>query len=157
MYDKHKYISIAIFLIVTIGGVSLNIKSQALASNVLTVIAIVLGFYISAISTLYGKPYIKKMGKEQDDIIKNKTKLGVLTSYFKTSINLSLATMIASLTGLLSCENLPAALYQSVDRIVTPLILALLCVSLYLTQLLIKQFINILINDSKMDNDRTQL
>ncbi len=143
MYKKHKVICLLTFVIVSFISYKYKLDPQNMASDILTITAIILGFYITALSTLFGNKVIKNMAKKQDKQLRSKTELGVLLSYYKISIVISFATIITSIISILLCNKYTCILMM-INNIIASLMLGLVFVSLYLMFILLKLFFNLI-------------
>lgn len=85
MYPVHKRILACCFIATGLISFWLNIPFEKIASDSITIVSIAIAIYMTAITLLIGSKIVESMGKA-DDIIKTKTKLGVLTVYLKSAV-----------------------------------------------------------------------
>ncbi|WP_124098349.1 hypothetical protein [Ruminococcus sp. Marseille-P6503] len=143
MYKKHKIISVIGFITVFTISCILHIVPIKMASDILTVTSIILGFYVTALSTLFENSVIKDMAKRQDTRIKSKTELGVLLSYYKSSIMISFAVIFTSILCIL-LDGVSNYTICHLQNIMLSIMLGLVFISLYLMMVLINLYINMI-------------
>lgn len=93
MYKQHKrkIWIICIISFVILFGVNSHIDD--IDNITITAISIILGFNISALSTLSGKTCIQELSQKRDEENKTKTQLGVLKTYFSKSFTVGVTTI----------------------------------------------------------------
>lgn len=96
MYKQHKLYILIIFIIVFIISFVFKLNYKKIASDVISVVAIFIAVYAISISSLIGSKLSKKM-KDRDYKYPNKTKIGILSMYYKN------ANLVAVITIVLSC------------------------------------------------------
>lgn len=142
MYNIHKVISFFIFVISFTLSYVFKLVTNNISSDILTITSIILGFYIAALASLFDNGVIKEMAHKQDKRKKSKTELGVLVTYYKSSISISFLVIILSLICLVLKkpeDGFLLIIYKSVHS----LMFSLLFVSLYFMYILLSLFINI--------------
>lgn len=149
MYKKHKTIAFILFITVSIIACFSKITYDNVAEIVLTVISIILGFYIAALSSLFGNRILSEMGKVQDSKIKHKTQLGVLLSYYRFSIIISVITILLSLVLMMIIKSSREMICEEFISILGSLIIGLTFTSIYLMFKLLMLFIEILRDSNK--------
>ena len=113
MYNRHWFIATLLFL--ACFSLSLykefNLQSDLIA-NLITFFSIVFGFYLTALSMLYGSNFTKRLGNEQDPLKSTQTKFHTLIAYFQissfTSISSIVILLISNLLGLYKEPTKPA-------------------------------------------------
>lgn len=97
MYKRHKLIILFVFIFVFLACMLLSVNvSDTLLSSMLTVLSITFGLTITAITSLNGSAFIRRISKSisiQDGIKSNG--LQTLNRYFKLSCHLNLYVIIA--------------------------------------------------------------
>jgi len=97
MYKRHKLIILFVFIFVFLACMLLSVNvSDTLLSSMLTVLSITFGLTITAITSLNGSAFIRRIAKNisiQDGIKSNG--LQTLNRYFKLSCHLNLYVIIA--------------------------------------------------------------
>lgn len=152
MNKVHKRTAILLFLFPYIFFIVLDMDISGLYSNVLTIVSILLGFYMAALSTMYGKQHIKNLYCQIDQNKKTNTKLHTLINYFKWSVKLGICTVFISIGSMVieslikrySCEWIPYLL-----RIVSSAVVPLLMVDFYFMWQLLKAFFVGLIEEAR--------
>lgn len=96
MYFGHKIVIIITFALTSLISFLIKINYIEIAEIAVTVVSIALAVYISAATALLGSAYAKRMRKQQDKKIKDKSSLGVLANYLQNAGALGLATIIIS-------------------------------------------------------------
>lgn len=86
MYKRDKKQIIILIILSFSFNLFFDLKSIKISNDILTIMSILLGFYITAISTLFGSKIIKEYGQLRDSNISYQTKLGTLLKYFKSSV-----------------------------------------------------------------------
>lgn len=149
MYKKHKIISIIIFLGTGLISFLINVEFNSITNDILTVMSIILGFYIAALSSLFGNLTLKEMSKKIDKKITNKTELGVLLSYYKTSIIVSFIVILLSLCLMMLNGNWEKTKIKEIINCLGATTIGFTFVSLFLMFILLMLFINILLKTNK--------
>ena len=153
MYKEHKRIAFIIFISISIVDWLAKIKYDAVFEIVLTVTSIILGFYIAALSSLFGNRTLRKMGKVQDTRIKHKTQLGVLLTYYRFSVVVSVVTIILSLILMMIIKSSREMICEEFINILGSLLIGLTFASVYLMYKLLMLFITILKDSNKEKKD----
>lgn len=109
MYKRHKFLCMAILIVVTVLSFFLNIEYSKIAEIAITVVSIALAVYIGAASSLLGSPYAEKLRSIRDVEDTTKTSLGVLAHYLRAAGFFSMITIIVSSLCLLDID-LPSVL-----------------------------------------------
>ena len=104
MYSKHKYVLLSLFVASYVFFWFLNFDITDLSPNILTIVSIILGFYIAALSTVCGTKYSKKMANQVDNRFNTKTQLQTLLDYFSISIKIGIMT-IFSVIAIMLCQS----------------------------------------------------
>lgn len=114
MYSCDKWFCFFLLLLVVTLSYSFSIViSDALIQNLGTLFSILFGFYIAALSVLYGSAYAKKLYSKIDGAINTQTQLHTLRRYFSASSTWAILSLIMIiLTSLLSSN--------STDGVLTP-------------------------------------
>lgn len=130
----------------------MDLNTSSLTDGILTMTSIILGFYITAISTFYGKNYMFRLSKEIDPINKTKTKLYVLICYFKTSVFFSLTVIVFTILNSMLSEKLNnqhfSAVYSIIIKLLNPIIVGMVILNIIMMWLLFKNFIYGLKNEA---------
>lgn len=147
MYKKDKILCAIIFSLSFGINYFLKLKSVNMASDILTIISILLGFYISAISTLFGSEIMHEYANVQDKKIPSQTKLGTLIKYFKNSVNIAFFTIIIALICLLFKGKDYLKEYH-IKELASAVLTSSTFLSLFLFLLLMKVFFALFYNES---------
>ncbi|MDK2802658.1 MAG: hypothetical protein KFW09_04695 [Oscillospiraceae bacterium] len=105
MYSKHKRIITLTFILVLITTYFLEIDFVDIASDCISMVSFGLAVYAICISNLIGSPLIQKLGTTIDHEFSNKTQLGVIKSYIKSSMVISIITIIFGFFSKLKIGN----------------------------------------------------
>lgn len=148
MYKRDKkQISLLLFFSFVL-NIVFNLNSIKISNDILTIMSILLGFYITAISTLFGSKIIKEYGQIRDPNISNQTKLGTLLKYFKSSIYTAFFTIFFSLVCSLFKGKVFLKEYH-IKELASAVLTSSTVVSLFLFYLLIKIFFALFYNESQ--------
>ncbi len=93
MFDR----SVCVLFFISSFSLFLNVDvclTESLAGNFVTIFSILLGFYMTSLSVLYGSSYTKRLYKTVDVKIDTQTLLHTLCSYFKYSVSISFISLI---------------------------------------------------------------
>lgn len=149
MYKKHKIIAWAIFLVTGCIAYCFNVNSYEIISNILTIVSIILGFYITALSSLFGNEKLREMAKKQDKQLEAKTELGVMLTYYRMSIYVSFFVITLSIILMMLGNNHYETIFNELIKILVSIVIGLTFDSLFLMFILLMLFINILNDVSK--------
>jgi hypothetical protein len=149
MYSKHKIILIIIFIVSFIMSFIFDCKlDDNIIQNLITFFSIVFGFYLTAISTLYGTKYLKKLNSKIDNYKKkSQTQLQTLRDYFKYSCYWGLF----SITVLILCQFFQFGnfeLYNNLRKILICTIISISTGNIVFIILLLKIFLNGFISEA---------
>lgn len=161
MYRRHILVAMLTFFLVPYMVLGTNVRiTDELVGHLITFFSIVFGFYLTAFSALYGSRFVKRLGKEEDPIIKTKMKLQVLTKYLKISSIISILSIVSLLSVTLvgwvpldfakeaQCPNIVTGNYTIVEymvcgkAIITSLVLGLSAVNIVFMSVLLKILLN---------------
>lgn len=116
MYKRHKWLAFFIFLSTVLLSIFLDLGlSKDLVAGLITFFSVVFGFYMTAVSIVFGSNYAKRLRSEEDPIIRTKTKLHTLVYYFKFSSSLSIISIISLLlcsVSYVDIKSTPLGLYM---------------------------------------------
>lgn len=96
MYSNHKRIAIVLFSLVSLVSYCLDLDFKNIVGESISIVSIALAVYAIAISSLVGSPLSQKLQFTPDVKLKGKTQLGVIKSYIKTAMAISILTLIIS-------------------------------------------------------------
>lgn len=146
MYKKDKVRCVCIFIIGFLINYIFNLKSISLVNEILTVISILLGFYITAVSTLFGSNIIKEYANIKDEKALSQTMLGTLIKYLKNSVLFAFFTIfVALICALFKDKNYLDKFY--LKQIISSILTASTFLSLFLFLLLMKIFFALFYNE----------
>lgn len=95
MYREDKWACRVIFLIAVASSYWLNLGiSETLITNLGTLFSILFGFYIAALSVLYGSAYSKRLYNKVDGKIPTQTILHTLRNYFNASATWAVISLV---------------------------------------------------------------
>lgn len=94
MYRKDKIKLTVIFIVTTFVSFIAQWDVSVIKSDILTVISIILGFYMAALSVLFGSKLANEMSKRVDSKNKVNSELHTALSYFRCGMQLGVATII---------------------------------------------------------------
>lgn len=123
----------------------------ALLNSIMTVLSIIFGFNVTAISTLYSRKFIANLHKKIDLNKPGQTQLQTLKSYFAISCKMALTTiMYLVLYQLLiaKCKYILLNLLD-IELLLTSLILPLISMNIILLLFLLKVFLKGLISEAE--------
>lgn len=159
MYSRHW--TIALFIFLACCGLSLykGFKLESdFTTNLITFFSIVFGFYLTALSILYGSNFTKRLGEEEDPLKSTQTKLHTLIAYFQvssfTSISSIVVLLVSNLLGVTKVQTQPPI--QCFDVLKNPLCtqdlfiaasLGLAAINIFFMVLLFKIFFNAFIEE----------
>lgn len=149
MYKEHKTVAFILFIAVIIISYFSKIAYDNVVEIILTVISIILGFYIAALSSLFGNSTLREMGKVQDNKLKHQTQLGVLLAYYRFSVIISVVTIILSLILMMIIKSTREVICEEFISGLGSLIIGLTFTSVYLMFKLLMLFIKILRDSNK--------
>lgn len=141
MYKSDKVIISTIFVVLFMLFFLLEINVYEATDSIITIVSILLGFYMTAISTIYGKKFIHDMAIKVDKKLVNKTELKILINYFQNSVVFAVITMGVSLVIKLTYIY-TNVIVKYVFNIISFSVVPLLAISLYLMLRLFKLFMN---------------
>lgn len=119
--EKHDYwAALVIGILSALISIFIKIDYSPLASSGLTLSSIVLAVYVAAIIGLVNTTLSQKMQKTISNSHTDKTQMGVLTSYLKKAISLSIGTIIISSLFLLF-KDCGKGSYELIRRIMSVL------------------------------------
>lgn len=127
------------------------VYDTALLNSIITVLSIIMGFNITAVSTLYSRKFIVNLHKKIDIEIPGQTQLQTLKRYFAISSKTTLATiMYLILYQLLikKCQYILLSLLD-VELLCTSLILPLVTLNICIIVFLLKVFLKGLIYEAE--------
>ena len=156
MYNKHKLILLFVFIFLYILFYIINVPVSGAYSFLVSVLAIILGFHIAAISAMFGREYTKDLYKQIDKNKKVCTKLEVMKRYFETSIivciiNLIMVLLDYILEFIVSKNN--SRLLNIIFRFETSSIIPMFLINILLMFFVLKILLNGLYDEaSKNDN-----
>ncbi len=156
MYKKDKICLSFVFIFTFLVFYLLKIDVSSILESTLTVISILLGFYITAISTLYGRKFINQMSKRIDKKIKTKTELMVLMNYFTASGIIAIMTIILTFIAILVyshysfIQTILGKFSPYIINIIPSTIFPMIIMSIYLMFRLFKLFINGVRDETKI-------
>lgn len=157
MYKKHYIIILVLGLFAFTISYALRLRfDESLLNSIMTVLSIIFGFNITAISTLYNKKFIANLHKKVDEVFKGQTQLQTLKQYFSMSCKLSLSTIMYLILYQLFVEMSKAIVstYLDFELLLTSLILPLVSVNICVLLLLLKVFLNGLISEAQSDTTK---
>lgn len=153
MYKRHKR------EIWVIGVASLTLSfvlkldvDTDLINSLMTVLSIVFGFNITAISTLYSRKFIINLHKIIDNEKPGQTQLQTLKNYFTISSNTTLAAIVYLVLYQLFIKKCRYVLFSflEVELFLTSLILPLVLVNICVVVFLVKIFLKGLIYEAEV-------
>ena len=148
MYKRDKKQIIILIILSFSFNLFFDLKSIKISNDILTIMSILLGFYITAISTLFGSKIIKEYGQLRDSNISYQTKLGTLLKYFKSSVYTAFFTIFFSLIfSLFKGKNYLKEFH--LNELASAILTSSTIVSLFLFYLLIKIFFALFYNESQ--------
>lgn len=148
MYKRDKKQIIILIILSFSFNPFFDLKSIKISNDILTIMSILLGFYITAISTLFGSKIIKEYGQLRDSNISYQTKLGTLLKYFKSSVYTAFFTIFFSLIcSLFKGKNYLKEFH--LNELASAILTSSTIVSLFLFYLLIKIFFALFYNESQ--------
>lgn len=156
MYKRHKTISFVIFVlcIIIVFIFSYELPENSIASFV-TFFSIIFGFYLTAISILYGSSFAKRISSEEDPKQKTQTKLHTLIAYFRVSSYIAILSIVLLL--IFSALNLSGGQEMGTDCVttigirdfdfcwqtfMTAILMGVIVVNIYFMTILFKIFLN---------------
>jgi hypothetical protein len=153
MYNRHIKIILLVFIICFAASYALRIQYSELSTScMITSLSVIIGFITSAISTLYGRKFLKKLYSKRDLHKPGQSQLDTLSNYFKISINICLFSIVWLVLLVIIKESgeinelLQIDHYNLICRIgqamILPLLLANFCVLYWLVKVMIKGFID---------------
>ncbi len=168
IYKKDRYAIIISFVTVTI--ISYIYKpylSNEIAQNIITIVSIFFGSYMTSLAVLVGTGYSKKLYQEEDKILNKQTryatyrKIHTVRDYSKLTSIISVSTVLFVLVFLILTTRLNPknANYQliifihglQVDigvRMWSSIIYGMVIINFYMTFIFIKFLINTLVHES---------
>lgn len=149
MYKRDKVVMTVIFIFLFIICFTFKIDMLGVIDSIITILSILIGFYMTAIATMYGKRFIRDMSKRQDKRLRNKTELKVMINYFYTSIIFNIVTILMSL--IVKIINIYTNdIMNFIVIIVSSCVAGFLIISIYLMFRLLKLFMNGLYTEAKL-------
>lgn len=114
MYREDKWACRIIFLLAIVVSYWLKPSiSETLITNLGTLFSILFGFYIAALSVLYGSAYSKRLYNKVDGKIPTQTILHTLRNYFNASATWAVTSLVLIILTSVLAEN-------SQDKILIP-------------------------------------
>lgn len=119
MYRRHAIMAGFIFALFFIISISIGFRfPERSIGDLVTFFSIVFGFYLTAMSILYGSNFTKRLYKEEDPKKKTQTKLHTLTAYFKISSFASICSIVLLLiAGMLELTKADSAQQPSCNAL----------------------------------------
>lgn len=150
MYKKHKNLIATVYITLFLLFFWINADITDLASDILTIVSITLGFYIAALTTMTGQSYLKKMNQRIDSQKKTNTELYTVLTYYRYSIVISIITIFTTMGyKFLYSVGRCGAVYYWLLRIVSATIIPLVVISFIFLWWLFKLFINFIMYETK--------
>lgn len=150
MYKKHKNFIAAVFITLFLLFFWINADITDLASDILTIVSITLGFYIAALTTMTGRSYLKRMNQRIDSQKKTSTELYTVLTYYRYSIVISIVTIFTTMGyKFLYSIGRCGTVYYWLLRIVSATIIPLVALSFIFLWWLFKLFINFIMYETK--------
>lgn len=127
------------------------VYDAALLNSIMTVLSIIMGFNITAVSTLYSRKFIVNLHKKIDIEIPGQTQLQTLKRYFAISSQTTLATIMYLILYQLLIKNCQYILLSllDVELLCTSLILPLVSLNICVLVFLLKVFLKGLIYEAE--------
>ncbi len=106
MYRKDKILCVIIFLLTVVLSYWFKaVINETLIQNLGTLFSILFGFYIAALSVLYGSAYSKRLYKKIDAEIPTQTQLHTLRRYFSASSTWAIISLVMIVMTSLLADN----------------------------------------------------
>lgn len=148
MYKNHKIeiwaIGVVSFCLSFFLGLQVD---NGLLNSLMTVLSIIFGFNLTAISTLYSRKFIINLHKMIDNEMPGQTQLQTLKNYFALSSNTTLATIVYLVLYQLLIKKCRYVLLSFLDvelfltSLVMPLVLVNICAVVFLVKVFLKGLI----------------
>lgn len=154
MYKKHLIILLSLGLLAFVISYALRLRfDESLLNSIMTILSIIFGFNVTAISALYSKAFIANLHKRIDEVTKGQTQLQTLKQYFSLSCKLSLSTIMYLILYQLFEEMSKEIVSSFLDVALffSSLILSLVLANIFVLLFLLKVFLNGLISEAQVN------
>ena len=145
MYKRHKTAVSTVFVLTAVLCYSTKILYDNIADIAITVVSISVAVYIATMSALLGSPYADKLKSIRDTEIKEKSQLGVLTTYLRVAGNCGILTiLVSSLYKIPSIANVSPQL----QRLTSSISCAIFVINIFFLWLVFKFLATALMNSA---------
>ena len=147
MYVRHRVSIFTAFLLsVVIAGI-LNVGYENLASTAITIVSISVAVYIAAMSSMLGSAYADKLKAVPEPKIYGKSKLGVMTTYFRMAGRFGILTICISVLYQIPS---PIEFLPIVKRILSAISCGIFVVNILFVYLIFQFLATSLINSTQL-------
>lgn len=106
MYKKHSVILTLIMLILGVISYFFSVDYADIASDVITIVSIILAIYMISFSGLGSSALAKKMQRKEDSELTGKSQLGVLRGYLNYAVFIGIINIIISYVALILASKM---------------------------------------------------